>query len=155
MHAKQHPRSRYESTYLQTRESDVLHVSMQLDFCYITLMWGPPCWVPTAVSEVRPAFLLICFTTHRCLRAVQKTGGWRTGRGPRGSGCLSQANKCVWSEIREGRTQTKIPAEELLWQLCGFLSAKDAVQLERCDWLECAFRWVCLGSRQFPLHDFK
>lgn len=31
--------------------------------------------VPTAVSEVCPAFLLICLTTHTCLRAVQKTWG--------------------------------------------------------------------------------
>lgn len=45
-----------------------------------------------------------------------------TGPRPRGSGCLSQVNKCVWSEIREGRTQTKIPAPVS----CGFLSAKDA-----------------------------
>lgn len=82
---------------------------------------GPLCWVPTAVSEVCPAFLLICLTTHTCLRAVQKTWGvegwggvedWVRAKRQRLPVTL---NKCVWSEIREGKTQ--IPVEELLWQL--------------------------------------
>lgn len=84
--------------------------------CYITLQWGPPCSVPVLHSEVPSALVLICLTSHRCLRAVQKMWGV-AGLRPRGIGGLSQVNKCVWSEIREGRTQTKIPVEELLWRL--------------------------------------
>lgn len=82
--------------HLQAKKSDILHVSMQLDFCYITDVGGPLCWVPTAVSEVCPAFLLICLTTHTCLRAVQKTWGvegWGGGVG--WGGGLSKSQKAA------------------------------------------------------------
>lgn len=44
--------------HASAKESYVLHVSIQLDFCYITLLWGPPCSVPAVGSEVPQAFLL-------------------------------------------------------------------------------------------------
>lgn len=118
---------------LQKRENYGLHVSIRLDFCYITLLRGPTASVPTVDSEVPPAFLLIRLTTHRCLRAVQETEG-RAGPGPRGSGCLSQVNKCVWSEIREGRTQTKKFQQRSSCGSCGSRSTKDAGQLEQSHW---------------------
>lgn len=103
------------------KKSYVPHVSILL------VLWllynsavGAPCSVLAVDSEVPPAFLLICLTLHRCLRALQKMGVGGLCLGLRSSDRLSQVNKHVCSEIREGRTQTQIPADELLWQLWFF-----------------------------------
>lgn len=110
--------------HVSAKESYVLHVSIRLDFwlLYNSAAVGAPLFCSSSrlwSSPSFPAHLLHNTQMSKGggeYRAVEQGGGV-LGWGPRGSGCLSQVNKCVWSEIREGRTQTKIPAEELLWQL--------------------------------------
>lgn len=70
--------------HLQAKKSDILHVSMQLDFCYITLMWGAP-FVGFQQPSLKFAQLSCSFASqHTRLRAVQKTWGvegWGGGVG--------------------------------------------------------------------------
>lgn len=130
----------------------VLHVSAQRGFSPLyNSAAGPPCSVPELDSEVPPAFLLICLTTtHRCLRALQRVGV--------GTAMVSwfeqqRLSRRVCPEIKEGRTQTQIPADELLWQLW----------LSKCEgcWTTGACRlvneggWVCPGIGPLPLRDLK
>lgn len=79
--------------------------------------------------------------------------GGTAGPGPRGIDWLSQVNKCVWLEIREGRTQTKIPAEELLWQL--WFSECKGCWTTGANRLASEDKWVCPGSVLLPLCDLK
>lgn len=66
--------------HLQAKKSDIVHVSMQLDFCYITLMWGAP-FVGFQQPSLKFAQLSCSFAsqhTHvsgRCRRR----GVWRGG----------------------------------------------------------------------------
>lgn len=99
--------------------AEARHVLRHVSHCYITLLRGP--LVLELYSEVPPAFLLICLTTtHRCLRVLQRVG---VGRGWGWGGVLSwseeqRLSRRVRPEIGEGRTQTQIPPDELLRQLC-------------------------------------
>lgn len=107
-------------------------------------LWSSPCSFASQHTDV----------SGRC-RGLGAGVGGRSGAlpGPTSSGCLSQVNKCVCSEIREGRTQTKIPAEELLWQL-WFSECEGCWTTGVCR-LAGEGEWVCPGSGLLPLCDLK
>ncbi|KAJ0056884.1 hypothetical protein NL108_000680 [Boleophthalmus pectinirostris] len=104
--------------------------------CYITLHWGPHQTILAVGSKVPSAFLLICFTTHRCLGAEQRER-WAV------------CHKCVWSEIREGKDTKAAPVAAAVFEVQGML--------DNCclliGWRGHA--WVCPGSAMLPLCDEK
>lgn len=103
-----------------TAAKHVLHVSARRGFSPLyNSAAGAPCSVPELDSEVPPlappAFLLICLTTtHRCLRALQRVG---VGLAMVSWSEEQRLSRRVCPEIREGRTQTQVPAHELPQQL--------------------------------------
>lgn len=159
MHVKQYLCSQNENTTYVCkgeRESYVLCVSTQLDF---RLLYNSAVGAPSLCSSGRP-WSSPSFPVHLLQNTQMSQGGapdeggeGLTGPGPWGSGCLSQVNKCVWSEIREGRTQTKIPAEELLWQL--WLSECEGCWTIGATRLADKDKWVYSGSGELPLCDPK
>lgn len=88
--------------------------------------------------------MLICLTTHRCLRALQRTGagvggaaGGGVGSGSVGgqqaaAACHKRTSVCVQRLGKEGHKQKF--RQRSSCGSCGFLSAKDAGQLECADW---------------------
>lgn len=104
----------------QKRQSGILDVRIQLAFCYITLLRGGTCPVPTVDSEVPPAFLLICYTTHMSQGGAEtRAGGTEVDHGQKAvAACHKRTSVCSQRLWREGHKQKKNPAEELQWQLC-------------------------------------
>lgn len=143
-------RVRELAVHLQKRDMFFVWVHSEVSHRYITLLWGPLVLFQNLTLKFPQLSCSFASTTHRCLRALQRVGV--------GTAMVSwfeqqRLSRRVCPEIKEGRTQTQIPADELPWQL----------RLSQCEgcWTTGACRlandggWVCPGISPLPLRDLK